>query len=159
MRIGILSDSHDQRQRTARAVALLVDQGAEALVHCGDLTSPGVVHECGLLPAYFVLGNNDFDEPGLRAAIEAIGGVFLGLGGLVTLGGKQIAVTHGDSARESRRLLAQKPDYFLYGHTHVPHDGEGTPRWINPGALHRASKYTVALLDLADDRLEFLGVS
>jgi len=56
MRIGILSDSHDQRQRTARAVALLVDQGAEALVHCGDLPSPGVVHECGLLPAYFVLG-------------------------------------------------------------------------------------------------------
>lgn len=160
MRIGILSDSHDARARTARAVNLLIERGAEALIYCGDLTSPSMVHDCGfgLLPSYFVFGNNDDDEFGLRTAMEAVGGVCLDRGGLIELGGKRIAVTHGDSAFESRRLLTLQPDYFLYGHTHTPHDGEGTPRWINPGALHRAPRYTVASLDLEGDHLEFLTV-
>ncbi len=158
MRIGILSDTHDQRERTTRAVALLMAQGVEALVHCGDLTRPDIVHECSLLPCYFVLGNNDYDEPGLRCTIADTGGFFLGRGGEITLAGKRIAITHGDSAREARRLLATVPDYFLFGHTHVPHDGEGTPRSINPGALHRAANWTVAVLDLVTDDLRFLDV-
>jgi len=160
MKIGILSDTHDQRERTARAVALLMSEGAQALIHCGDLTTPDVVHECGLLPSYYVFGNNDYDELDLRNAMEAVGGHCMGRGGEITLAGKRIAVTHGDSAREARRLLAASPDYFLFGHTHVPHDdGEGAPRSINPGALHRARIWTVALLDLADDSLEFFEVS
>ena len=45
MRIGILSDTHDQIARTTRAVVLLRAEGAEALVHCGDLTGPEIVYE------------------------------------------------------------------------------------------------------------------
>lgn len=159
MRVGILSDTHDHLKRTARAVARLREEGAEVLIHCGDLTGPDVVHECGLLPSYYVFGNNDFDGPALRSAMGAVGGVCLERGGEIELAGKRIAVTHGDSAREARRLLAGVPDYFLYGHTHVPFDGEGRPRHINPGALHRAAEWTVAVLDLSNDRLEFFRIS
>src|SRR3954454_19822669 len=113
MRIGILSDTHDHVRRTARAVALLTAEGAEALIHCGDLTGPDVVYECGVLPSYYVFGNNDFDEDALRAAMEVVGGVCLEWGGEITLGGKRIGVTHGDSAREFRRLLVTQPDYLL----------------------------------------------
>ena len=35
----------------------------------------------------------------------------------------------------------------------------GKTRIINPGALHRASEKTVALLDLATDQLEFIRVA
>src|SRR4051794_40796528 len=69
MLIGIISDTHDRVQRTERAVAALVDAGAEALIHCGDLTGPEVVAACGLLPSYYVFGNNDFHKQGLRAAM------------------------------------------------------------------------------------------
>lgn len=159
MRIGIISDTHDQVARTARAVALLKERGAEALIHCGDLTGPAVVRELGVLPSTFVFGNNDFDEQGLRAAMDAIGGTCLGRGGEVTLGGRRIAVTHGDSLKEVRRLAAGAPDYLLYGHSHAAADErEGPTRWINPGALHRASAWTVALLDLERDLLTGLGV-
>ena len=43
MHLGILSDTHGQLARTTRAVATLINQGAEALVHCGDLTGPELV--------------------------------------------------------------------------------------------------------------------
>ena len=61
MLIGILSDTHDQAERTKVAVATLASAGAEALFHCGDITTADVVYECGLLPTYFVFGNCDFD--------------------------------------------------------------------------------------------------
>ena len=51
MRIGILSDTHDQVRRTRFAVAMLVESGAEALIHCGDLTTADVVEECSGFPA------------------------------------------------------------------------------------------------------------
>jgi hypothetical protein len=159
MRIGILSDTHDHRKRTARAVSRLKQEGVDALIHCGDLTRPDIVYECADRPSYFVYGNNDDDEPALRAAMTLIGGTCLERGGEITLADKRIAVTHGDSAKQARRLIALAPDYFLYGHTHVPHDQrDGATRWINPGALHRAERWTVALLDLGHDTVTFLTV-
>jgi uncharacterized protein len=159
MRIGILSDTHDQVKRTARAVALLRDEGAEVLIHCGDLTGADVVEECALLPSYFVFGNCDFDESRLTRAMSAIGGVCLGRGGLIELAGKRIAVTHGDSGAEMDRLGALNPDYLFYGHFHLATDErDGATRLINPGALHRASLHTVALLDVQSDSLRLLTI-
>src|SRR5689334_13658422 len=100
MKVGILSDTHDHVKRTARAVAMLRDEGAEALFHCGDLTTADIVYECAGLPGHYVFGNNDFDEDDLREAIRLVGGVCLERGGEVTLAGKRIALTHGDSPRE-----------------------------------------------------------
>ncbi len=159
MKIGILSDTHDHPARTSRAVSALVRAGAEVLVHCGDITGPAVVLECGGLPSYFVFGNNDYDEDALRRAIAEIGGICLERGGTFELDGRKIAVTHGDSARRVRRQLDADPDYLLYGHSHVAADeSRGAVRWINPGALHRASRWTVAVLDLGTGALEFLTV-
>lgn len=139
---------------------MLKAEGAEALIHCGDLTTPEIVYQCAELPGTFVLGNNDFDEAGLKAAVELIGGVFLGWAGEVVLADRRIAVTHGDSTGEMRRLAAERPDYLLFGHTHQSADRrDGPTRLINPGALHRARVWTVALLDLDTDELQVLIVS
>ena len=159
MKIGILSDTHDRADRTARAVAALARAGAEALIHCGDVTGPAVVRQCGGLPTYFVYGNNDYDQDALGRAIRAIGGQILGRGGWIELGGRRIAVTHGDLVGEIRRVLGSNPDYFLSGHSHQASDElRAGVRWINPGALHRASRWTVAVLDLDSDHLEFLDI-
>ncbi len=156
MILGILSDTHDRLSRTIDAVQLLIDEGAEALVHCGDLTGTRIVEECGRLPSHFVFGNNDFDEEDLEAAMKEVGGLCLFRGGEFTLAGKRIAVTHGDSIREVNRLAYSEPDYLLFGHSHLKHDERrGAMRWINPGALHRAPEWTVALLNLDTDDLRF----
>lgn len=159
MRIGIISDTHDRIDRTTRAVRRLADEGAESLIHCGDLTGPAVVYECAALPTYFVFGNNDYNETGLRRAMADTGGVCLGRSGAIELGGRRIAVTHGDLVKEVRRLAALVPDYLFYGHSHVPADArDGPTRWVNPGALHRATAWTVALLDLDTDALRMLTI-
>ena len=159
MKIGIISDTHDRADRTAKAVAAMVQAGAEVLIHCGDVTGPAVVRKCGGLPTYFVYGNNDYDQDALGRAIRTIGGQILGRGGWIDLGGRRIAVTHGDLIGEIRRVLGSNPDYFLSGHSHLAGDERrGDVRWINPGALHRAARWTVAVLDLDSDHLEFLDV-
>ncbi len=159
MKIGILSDTHDRVDRTAKAVAVMVRAGAEVLVHCGDVTGPAVVMRCRGIPTYFVYGNNDYDQDALGRAITAIGGKSLGRGGWIELEGRRIAVTHGDLVGEIRRVLGSNPDYFLSGHSHLVSDERrGTVRWINPGALHRAPRWTVAVLDLQSDQLEIFDI-
>ena len=50
-------------------------------------------------------------------------------------------------------------DYLLLGHTHVARDWRlGRLRIINPGALYRASKKTVATLDTRTDAVRYLTV-
>jgi putative phosphoesterase len=160
VRVGILSDTHDRLERTARAVALLHAAGAEALFHCGDLTGPEIVRLCNVVPCHFAFGNNDADTiPDLERAIAEVKGVCLGWGGEVALAGKRIAVVHGHLTRDVRPLLAALPDYLLSGHSHRAADRRyGPTRRINPGALHRADRYTVALLDLESDALRFIEV-
>jgi predicted phosphodiesterase len=92
--------------------------------------------------------------------MKGAGATCLEWAGQLTLHDKRIAVLHGDRYRDYQRLLAQAPDYLFFGHTHVPQDErERGTRLINPGALHRAAEYTVALLDLATDELRFLEVA
>ena len=72
MKIGIVSDTHDHVERTAKAVAALVEGGAEVLIHCGDITNRAIVLECGGLPSYYVFGNNDYDHNELGRAIRQV---------------------------------------------------------------------------------------
>ncbi|OWK43934.1 metallophosphoesterase family protein [Fimbriiglobus ruber] len=160
MRLGILSDTHDQLARTRLAVQLLKDHGADVLIHCGDLAGPEIVKACAVLPCYFVFGNHDADRvPELRRAAVETGAVCLEWGGEILLAGKRVAVTHGHMHTDVRRLLAAGPDYLFSGHSHIPTDRyEDQTRRINPGALHDTDSFTVALLDLVSEGLKFLPV-
>jgi putative phosphoesterase len=130
------------------------------LIHCGDVTSSPILAELTGLPSWFVLGNNDVDDSAdLERMARELGVNFLGSGGLVELAGKRIGIVHGHLYHDIRRLLAARPDYLLYGHTHIPASEkiDGVHR-INPGALHRAPKFSVATLDLENGNLLFHDV-
>jgi len=162
MKIGILSDTHGQREIAIRAADFLRDKGAEFLVHCGDICGFDVLDALAGGPAAFVFGNNDFDHDELRRYARAIDVTCLGSFGMLELAGKRIAVTHGDDHPLVARLTRADPpyDYLFTGHTHVRHDQRiGTTRWINPGALYRAARKSVALLDLDNDELISFAVA
>ena len=112
------------------------------------------------MPAHFVFGNNDADNvPKLRDAIRDVKGVCLEWYGEVELARKRIAVAHGYMHHDIRRLFAARPDYLLSGHSHFASDVRvELTRRINPGALHRAAEFSVAVLDLETDELLFLVV-
>jgi putative phosphoesterase len=161
MRLGIISDTHDELARTQMAIELLRGEGAEALIHCGDLASPPIVAACAVLPFWFVFGNHDADSvPALEQAAVESGAVCLGWSGLVELDGRLIAVAHGHMSYDIRRALAFRPHYLLSGHSHIASDHrDGLVRRVNPGSLHEAEKFTVALLDLQDDDVRFLTIT
>lgn len=156
MRIGILSDTHDCIGRTQAAIRLLQAAGAEAILHCGDITTPEIVEICAVLPAFYTFGNHDADNvPRLTEAIARNGGTCLGWGGEITLAGKRLALVHGHMHIDVRRVLATSPDHLFSGHSHIPLDVQaGQTRRINPGALCAADMYTVALLDLERGNVE-----
>lgn len=160
MLLGILSDTHDQIQRTRSAVDLLRAEGAEVLVHCGDLVGPDIVAQCAVLPLYFAFGNWDCDMvPVLQNAALKHGATCLGWGGKFTIAEKRLAVVHGHLTMDLRPLLAAGPDYLLSGHSHIPGQWyDGVTRRINPGALAEAEEYSVALLDLSTDRVQFFFI-
>lgn len=161
MRIGILSDTHDELDRTRLAVQLLRDSGVETLIHCGDLASPPIVAACSVLPCWFVFGNHDSDSvPDLQRAASEYGAVCLGWGSVVELAGKRVGVAHGHMTADVRRVLSEQPDFLLSGHSHIASDMMvGSVRRINPGALHRADEFTVAVLDLVRGELRLLQVA
>lgn len=160
-RIGIIADTHSRVERTRGAVRLLQAAGADLLIHCGDLMNADIVAECAVLPFYFVFGNNDCDSvPELQSAADKYGATCLGWGREVTITTKRIAVVHGHLTSDLRPLRESSPDYLLSGHSHIAGDWfEGTTRRINPGALFRASEFSVALLDLETDELQFLKIT
>jgi len=160
MIIGILSDSHDHAGPMAAAVKTLTANGAEFLIHCGDVGSESILDYLAGIPSAFVWGNTDFDRHGLQQYAENIGINCLGNIGELELGGKRFVVLHGDDAQAKQRALASQTfDYLLQGHTHIRHDQKiGKTRCINPGALHRAKEKTVALLDTEKDSVMFLTI-
>lgn len=160
MRIGILSDTHNQRGRTRCALDLLKCHGAESLIHCGDFVNASMLELLAGWPSVFVFGNNDSESiPELRSVAQTIGAECLEWGGALTVDGKRLAITHGHLNSERRRLAGERPDYLISGHSHRPADHRrDATRWINPGALHRSQHFTVALLDVTTDELRFLEV-
>jgi uncharacterized protein len=159
MLLGILSDTHNRSDRTARAIKLLTEAGVEALIHCGDICEPGILSLLVGTPTWFVLGNNDY-EPELQSAAKLLPEMtYVGKGGILTLAKKKLAVTHGHLHRVTKELLSQQPDYLFSGHTHVAaHEIIRGVTCINPGALHRAAEYSVAVLDLVTGDVKHLPV-
>ncbi len=168
-RIGLLSDSHGRAEITQRAVRLLIDAGAEILIHLGDVNSQEVLDALiesedsnGELqpPVHLVFGNTDAWE------LQALAGYARDLGirvdhpvGRLELGSKTLVYQHGHRHADMERALAESVDYLCHGHTHEKRDEMvGDTRVINPGALHRAAEYTAALLDVEANTVEFLVV-
>jgi len=156
MKIGLMSDSHGNFSRTAKATEMLLSEQVEAVIHCGDIGAEGLLDYLaaqfgGLdIPVYAVLGNVDLFREDLQQYPSSTGVYLLPRVGTIELGGWRIAVVHGDDARALKTALwSGQYDFLFTGHTHRKEDRtEGTTRLINPGALHNTSSPSFAILDL-----------
>jgi putative phosphoesterase len=144
MKLGILSDTHNNVENTERALDILRERGAERLIHCGDLTTPGIVALFDGWRVDFVFGNMDKKRGSLKEAVDALPSASIGEVFEATLDGTRIVAYHGH-------------DIVLHGHTHRRRDDRvmGT-RVINPGALGgtRHERRSLCVLDLGSGSLE-----
>lgn len=158
-RVGLLSDSHGRAERTARAVDALLAAGADTLIHAGDIETDEVLDCLAGHNAHLVWGNCDWDRAGLERYARDIGIAVHGDSGEVTVDGVRIAFTHGHLPAAMRSAMASGAACLVHGHTHERRDEivDGV-RIINPGALHRARPFTVALLTPRTGKLTSIEV-
>ncbi|HMO64224.1 MAG TPA: YfcE family phosphodiesterase [Verrucomicrobiota bacterium] len=153
MRIGVVSDTHSNVSTAQDAVRMLESLDVERVLHCGDIGSAAVVALFARWPSEFVFGNCDTtNRDELTAAIEALGHVCHGEFGALELAGRRIALLHSHDGRRFQNALASGEwDLVCYGHTHVAAvDRHGETLALNPGALHRARQYSVAVVELPE---------
>ncbi|EMA01745.1 metallophosphoesterase [Haloferax denitrificans] len=152
MKLGVVSDTHDNLDYVEAAVSHFESEGADVVVHCGDIVAP---FSAAPFDADFdfhaVRGNND-GEWALREAVESFGTYHDDFAHL-TLDGQEIAVYHGTEAGLVDALVESGSyDFVLRGHTHervVEHRGKTTH--INPGGLPipgADDEFHVAIVDL-----------
>lgn len=142
MKVGIVSDTHDNQDVIGAAVELFTDE-VEAVVHCGDMVAPFSASKFDQeFDFYAVRGNND-GEWALGDAVRNFG-AYLGEMGELSLGGQRVAVYHGTSNPIIEALVdSGSYDYVCHGHTHVRvhEEQDGTVR-INPGGIGTGSEET-----------------
>jgi len=161
-RLGIISDTHGKAPRARAAIELLMARGATRIVHLGDVGSEAVLDLLAGIESTVVFGNCD-DERSLARYAQHLGLHVVHPGAIIEIkqGARRVRVgiTHGHLEDEVCRLLESRVDILLHGHTHAIRDElVGATRVMNPGALHRAARYTALLLDPATGHAEWVEV-
>lgn len=132
LRVLVLSDTHLERGRRRRLPDLVYAEleQCDRILHAGDVLEAHVLDELrAFAPVHAVLGNNDHSLLGVLPEREE-----------VDLGGVRVAMVHdsGSQAGRPERMRRWFPvaDLVVYGHSHVPFDGEGRDgqRLFNPGS-------------------------
>lgn len=156
--LGLVSDTHDNLALARQAAAFLRDRGPDLVLHLGDICTASTVALFADLPVRFLRGNNDVDED-LPSALAAAGVPPLADEWTDEVAGLSIAATHGHRAHLVHRHLGQA-DLLLHGHTHRRRaERLGKTLVVNPGALHRCARKTLALVHLPEARVEYLEVT
>jgi len=110
MKIGVISDTHNFFDpQIPRLLA-----GVERIIHAGDIGLPGILGELEeIAPVTAVSGNTD--DPGFHYRETEF----------VEFGGKKFLVhhivdPHKPSEAVQSRVVRQRPDVVVFGHTHKP---------------------------------------
>ncbi len=163
MKIGILSDTHNNIANLQAALAVFEQEGVTTLIHCGDLTGVEVARKMAGFQVVCIFGNGDYASGEIRQVLLAqnpensAGLVFSG-----RIGGARIGATHGHLPGRTEELVRSgQHDYVFTGHSHQHRDERiGFTRLINPGALGglRREDHHICLLDLESGQAKFLKI-
>ncbi len=150
MKLGVMSDSHDNIPNVKRAVEIFNDVGVDLVVHAGDFIAPFAIDPLADLNCRVVgvFGNNDGERVVLVKKFETIGEVHPNLAS-TSLGDKSIAVMHYP---ELAIPIAKSGEYdiVVYGHTHKIEISKEKALLLNPGETGgwTTGKATVAVVDI-----------
>jgi len=157
MRIGVVSDTHNNLANVRRIVELFNSARVDRVVHTGDVTQAKTVYVFAALDAPLVgaYGNND-ERAALAAAAREVGFEFHEPPLELPWAGRRILVVHDPLDVDRHR---RDHDVVLHGHDHrrrVERDGD---RLIfNPGecAGHLAGHNAVGIVELETLATEIL---
>lgn len=159
--IGIISDTHDNVERTRQALGKFKERGVELILHTGDLTSPDMLPLFAGFNTRFVLGNEDKEVDELNKLSSILGFGEIADKCSFEKEGKSFIMFHGTDVPFFRETVASgKYDYIIKGHTHFFENYfSQNSHIINPGALSNAYEFTVAILNTESDKVEMITLS
>jgi putative phosphoesterase len=138
MKIGVLSDSHEDVGNLELALGAYRAEGILQVIHCGDMTTAATARSLHGFEVVYVDGNMDKGLPEIYRTLRDLNSRSVVLPTFEgEIEGVSIGVTHGDNENELRRLIdSGKHQYVFHGHTHRRRDDmHGSTRIYNPGAL------------------------
>ncbi|MEA3326547.1 MAG: YfcE family phosphodiesterase [Chloroflexota bacterium] len=166
MKIGVMSDTHDNLSNLISALGTFRRLGIDTVIHCGDLTSLEMVSHFEGFRVIYIIGNMDVTNGAIVKRFKKLneenfaGVVFKG-----KVGGVQIAATHSHIKGMVASLVRQNHyQWIFHGHTHEKRDEmiRGT-RIVNPGALGGMGREprSFCVVDLDTENIKFLkpGIS
>jgi putative phosphoesterase len=151
MRIGVVSDTHNNLKNVRRIVELFNSAGVERVIHTGDISQPKTLDAFAALnaPMVGVFGNNDEEREGLCDAIARHGFDFCDPPLFLDWHQRRILVVH--DPLELVGVHTPEQDLVLHGHTHRQRIERVKKQLIfNPGecAGHMQGYNSVGVIDL-----------
>ena len=139
MKIAVMSDTHDNIWNLEDALAIIKDEQAEMIIHCGDFVAPFMLQELDKagIPVYGVLGNNDGSQYLLtKTALTIVENFTLfDIIGHVDVYNFKIAFTHQEDVAEGL-AATKKYDLVCFGHSHeYKLENRDDIIFLNPGEI------------------------
>jgi uncharacterized protein len=156
MKIGVISDTHDDVFSVKKFVKVFQDKGIEKVLHLGDFIAPPTVKLFACFALTGVFGNNDGYRFGLMKVFDEIGADMLGDFGEMEIDGLKTALYHGEFKQISESLAASgKYDVVFTGHFHLFEKREYKKTLLlSPGCAHASfsndDRPTAAIFDSID---------
>lgn len=159
MRIGVVSDTHNNLKNVRRIVELFNDAGVDRVIHTGDISQPKTLDVLADLraPLHGVFGNNDQERSALDNASSRHGFNFVDPPLHLHWHARHIIVVH--DPLEFGDHLAPHHVLALHGHTHLyRHEQIADTLIFNPGecAGHMQGYNAVGVVDLTTLTTELL---
>lgn len=159
MRIGVVSDTHDNLRNVARIVELFNAAGVSRVIHTGDITQAKTLDVLARLdaPLLGVYGNNDLERDSLENAAARYDLHLVDPPLELHLDEREILVVH--DPRELPADAFSRSRLLLHGHTHRHREKRRSGSLaFNPGecAGHMKGHNAVGVVELASLEIELL---
>lgn len=164
MKIGVISDIHDNLANLKKALEYLNNEKVFKILFCGDLTSPSTTSyfKISKCPILAVFGNIDRDRVNIineinKDKIDITYAPKLGLMWDLKIANYRFALIHGHQNEIVKALIDSKLyNCVLTGHTHLAQIKKiNKTLWINPGCICgwtgldvKPAQASLAILDL-----------
>jgi putative phosphoesterase len=163
MKIGIISDTHDNIKNIEKSMAIFNDRKVSLVLHAGDYINVKAVEPFQGIKVIGVLGNNDVNVTELCDTFNRIGGELKGEVCETEHDGIKFAVYHGTRANKKNSLiLSKKYDVVVCGHTHKLEKIKiGRTIVLNPGTANGwffGYKATIAIFNTQNKQCEFINL-
>ncbi len=165
MKIGVVSDTHDNHEAAKKVAELLRKRGIKIMIHLGDIISPFTLKIFSGFEYYGVYGNNDGERLLLSKVAEENNMHIEEQPNIVEISGKKFILYHGSGSVEKTRKTvesfakSEEYDFVLYGHTHIVDIRKmGNTLILNPGEAcgYLNGKRSFAILDSESGEVEII---